>query len=376
MAPDDHGVTPPAVGAKAPEIAAKCWVGPAAPETSGKCIVLEFWGSQSGPCAAAVPHLNALCERFGDKGIVFIAVTMDELDGAQAFLAGRPMQAHVALDPDGLVFGAYGVRSIPHAVLIDVGGSIRWAGAPASLDAARLTALLDGEHIEASPTGAAPATLRQRGDADVLVALTIARGVRGNGGYGACVDPEAQTLRAAGQAMALADAIAFLCDVLPTRVRALVAVPQEYVDVELVANGVDLGSMREAAADALAAAFGLRTEVVSEPTDGWALMPPIRDLPDVSTPGGGGHARQTHDLLTLTGTRMDEVALRLELALRCVVWDDTGLTGRYDLEIPSRSFDEAQGALAATYGLSLHPVRRAAEVLVIHAAAGRSNGVG
>jgi hypothetical protein len=59
-----------------------------------------------------------------------------------------------------------------------------------------------------------------------------------------------------------------------------------------------------------------------------------------------------------------------------VVWDDTGLTGRYDLEIPIRSFEEAQRALAATYGLSLHPVRRSAEVLLIHADAGRSNGVG
>jgi hypothetical protein len=113
--------------------------------------------------------------------------------------------------------------------------------------------------------------------------------------------------------------------------------------VELVAYGVDLGSMREPASDALAAAFGLRTEVVSESTDGWALMPPVRDLAEVSTPGGGSGARRTRDLLTLTGTRMDEVALRLELALLCVVWDDTGLIGRYDLEIPIRSVEEAQG---------------------------------
>ncbi len=64
---------------------------------------------------------------------------------------------------------------------------------------------------------------------------------------------------------------------------------------------------------------------------------------------------------------MAEIAYRLELALGCVIWDETGLSGHYDVEIPIRSLEEAQGFLARAYGLKLEPVQKPTEILVIYA---------
>ena len=37
----------------------------------GKVVVLEFWGTDCGPCIKAIPHLNELVEQFSGKPVAF-----------------------------------------------------------------------------------------------------------------------------------------------------------------------------------------------------------------------------------------------------------------------------------------------------------------
>ncbi len=295
------------LGEKAPEVPIDCWMN-SAPSggLGGKCIVLEFWGSHCGPCAAAVPHLNALSEQFSVQGIFFIAVTMDERTQAEAFLSRRPMHAYVALDPNGEIFGAFGVRSIPHVFLIDVDRRIRWVGHPASLKPEMLAALLNDEELPSAPQSESPpeTRLQERSDDEVMVALTIGKGEGGNSEMSMCVDADTQKLRAGAKGLALGDAIGFLHDMPSTRVRVVGNLPQEFVDLNVVFNGVDLALMHRRAADIFASAFGVRTKVICETTHGWMLSAQSPRLQDVTTPGAGSHANKTQDMLTITGARL------------------------------------------------------------------------
>ncbi len=44
----------------------------------GKVVLLEFWAAWCPPCRASVPGLEKLHKAYKDKGLVLLAVSMDE----------------------------------------------------------------------------------------------------------------------------------------------------------------------------------------------------------------------------------------------------------------------------------------------------------
>jgi len=59
----------------------------------GKVVVLDFWATWCSPCIHAIPHLNQLANEFRDQGVLFLAVTDDDVDRLKPFLAKQPMNA-------------------------------------------------------------------------------------------------------------------------------------------------------------------------------------------------------------------------------------------------------------------------------------------
>lgn len=82
-----------------------------------------------------MPHLNGLQETYAAKGLSILAVTSTREDRQKtlAWIEKRGVEYPVALDPDGGLAAWFGVRGIPHAVLVAPSGKILWRGHPGQL---------------------------------------------------------------------------------------------------------------------------------------------------------------------------------------------------------------------------------------------------
>jgi thiol-disulfide isomerase/thioredoxin len=92
----------------------------------GQVVYLDFWASWCTPCKASFPFMNELHEQLGSKGLVVLAVNLDEQrPAADRFLAQTPAKFRIAYDPKGVTPEQYTVKAMPTAVLIDRKGQVR-----------------------------------------------------------------------------------------------------------------------------------------------------------------------------------------------------------------------------------------------------------
>ena len=110
----------------------------------GKLVVLEFWATWCGACVEEQPHLNELAARFQDRPVQFLSVTADPESEVRQFLKTHRLRGWIGLDPDGAAFEAFGVRGLPHTVVLDGEGNVLGETYPELLTAERLAAMLPG----------------------------------------------------------------------------------------------------------------------------------------------------------------------------------------------------------------------------------------
>jgi thiol-disulfide isomerase/thioredoxin len=96
-------------------------------DLKGKVALIDFWASWCIPCRTSFPAVDALQRELGPKGLVVIALNVDEQrKNADAFLAERPHVMRVAFDQKGQAAQAFSLQAMPSAVVIDRGGRIRY----------------------------------------------------------------------------------------------------------------------------------------------------------------------------------------------------------------------------------------------------------
>jgi cytochrome c biogenesis protein CcmG/thiol:disulfide interchange protein DsbE len=115
------------LGQKAPELVVEKWL-TAPPETKGKFVLIDFWATWCGPCRKAIPELNALQKTFRDK-LVVIGVS-DENETAVKKLTEPKIEYASAIDTKGRMKKALEVNGIPHCIVVDPAGIVRWEGFP------------------------------------------------------------------------------------------------------------------------------------------------------------------------------------------------------------------------------------------------------
>lgn len=92
----------------------------------GKVVFLNFWATWCPPCKEEMPSMERLYQRFKDKGLVVLAISVDA-EGAQVvipFVKEHKLTYPIGLDPKMNVVEKYGVRGLPASYFVDKKGNL------------------------------------------------------------------------------------------------------------------------------------------------------------------------------------------------------------------------------------------------------------
>ncbi len=123
------------LGQKAPALQVEKWLTPA-PDTAGKFVLVDFWATWCPPCRAAIAELNELKAKFGDR-LVVIGLSDEPERTVAGFQAaarqGKPewvINYAIAIDTAKRTKTEVQVVGIPHVMIMDPQGIVRWEGFP------------------------------------------------------------------------------------------------------------------------------------------------------------------------------------------------------------------------------------------------------
>jgi len=91
----------------------------------GKVVYLDFWASWCGPCRRAFPWMNEMLSKYGDRGLVIVAINVDKKRAdADRFLQQNPARFDIVYDHQGVAPAAYAVKGMPTSYLLDAQGKV------------------------------------------------------------------------------------------------------------------------------------------------------------------------------------------------------------------------------------------------------------
>jgi len=112
---------------KAPKLEVEQWLSDA-PDTKGKFVLIDFWATWCGPCRRVIPELNEWHKKYGDK-LAIIGVS-DEAATVVQNAKEIKIDYYSAIDTKGKLKKELEVQGIPHCILLDPDGIVRWEGFP------------------------------------------------------------------------------------------------------------------------------------------------------------------------------------------------------------------------------------------------------
>jgi cytochrome c biogenesis protein CcmG/thiol:disulfide interchange protein DsbE len=91
----------------------------------GKVVLLDFWATWCGGCKLEIPWYIEFDEKYRDKGLAVIGVSMDEegMKAVKPFLAEKKIDYAVVIGNEELA-SRYGLTQMPMTLLIDRDGKI------------------------------------------------------------------------------------------------------------------------------------------------------------------------------------------------------------------------------------------------------------
>jgi len=90
----------------------------------GKVVLVNFWATWCPPCRKEMPDLQALYNRFKDQGLVILAISDEEAEKVQPFIAERKITYPVMLDSGRKVNELFQVEGIPKSFVYNREGKL------------------------------------------------------------------------------------------------------------------------------------------------------------------------------------------------------------------------------------------------------------
>ena len=92
----------------------------------GKVVWINFWASWCPPCQQETPILRDLAERYRDRGLEVIGISVQETsaDDVAAYAARYELGYTIGFDGSGHVFRTYKVFALPTQFFLDVNGVV------------------------------------------------------------------------------------------------------------------------------------------------------------------------------------------------------------------------------------------------------------
>ncbi len=140
------------INQRAPDLIVETWIS-AAPDTQGKFILVDFMATWCEPCREAIEELNKIHATFGDK-LVVIGLSDEPEQEVRAHKEPR-IEYYSATDTRKRMKSQVEVTAIPHVMIIDPQGIVRWEGSPL-LGGHRLTVEVVRGILEKYPIQSAP----------------------------------------------------------------------------------------------------------------------------------------------------------------------------------------------------------------------------
>jgi cytochrome c biogenesis protein CcmG/thiol:disulfide interchange protein DsbE len=118
-------------GQSPPLFAVEKWLTPK-PDVTGKFVMIFFWATSSDACRQAIPHLNAIFEKYRDR-LVIIGITAEPATTVRSMTDPRIEYAS-GIDTQAYMARALEITAIPHCILVDPHAIVRYEGSPDYLD--------------------------------------------------------------------------------------------------------------------------------------------------------------------------------------------------------------------------------------------------
>ena len=121
------GSRPPRIGSEAPDfIVQDADRKVELRDFRGKIVLLNFWATWCPPCVEEMPSLVRLQQRFQDKGVTVLGVSVDaDGDAYHRFLKDHNIDFLTVRDPDQKSNNLYGTFKFPETYIIDRKGIVR-----------------------------------------------------------------------------------------------------------------------------------------------------------------------------------------------------------------------------------------------------------
>lgn len=114
---------------KAPELLVEQWLSDR-PEMEGKFVLVDFWATWCGPCIRVIPKLNKIHQEYGDR-VVVVGLSDETAEKVLALDKNKAVIEYFnAIDTQKRLKDGLEVKGIPHMILIDPKGVVRWEGFP------------------------------------------------------------------------------------------------------------------------------------------------------------------------------------------------------------------------------------------------------